>query len=316
MVAGTRVTAPRLVAGVELGGTKSIAVLARGAEILERIRCATTTPEETLGFLRDQIQTWNSSQAIASLGIASFGPICLDAKACDYGSMLTTPKQGWTGAKVGEQLTRGLRCPWRIDTDVNSAALAEWKWGAAQGQSVVCYLTIGTGVGGGVLVDGRPLHGALHPELGHLRLRRTLDDTFRGLCPFHGDCIEGLISGPALSARFGFAVGDLSDDDPRWGPAALDLAELLAAIVLGFSPSKILIGGGVGLGHRGLLNRARPALLDRLAGYLPGVNAASVKSLIEHASLGSEAGPLGAIALAHLALDGSASFQNSKSVVR
>ena len=196
-------TSQRLIAGVELGGTKSIVLLARGREILERTQCPTTTPEATLDFIHAHLQAWDSAHSIAALGIAAFGPIRLDARAADYGTMLATPKRGWAGAKVGGQLTRGLRCPSRIDTDVNAAALAEWKWGAAQGHHVVCYLTIGTGLGGGILIDGLPLNGALHPELGHLYLRRAPGDSFQGVCSFHGDCIEGLISGPALAARFG-----------------------------------------------------------------------------------------------------------------
>lgn len=295
-------TADDLVAGVELGGTKSVALLARGREIVRRAQRPTTTPDETLGFLRTQLTDWMHTDGFSALGIASFGPIRVDAKADDYATMLPTPKSGWTGTPVGELLAARLPCPWSIDTDVNAAALAEWRWGAARGHDVVCYLTIGTGLGGGVLINGNPLHGAMHPELGHLRLRRALGDRFEGTCPFHDDCIEGLISGPALSARFGCAITDVGDDDPRWATVASDLAELLAAISLSFSPSKILIGGGVGLGRRALLDRARPMLVDRLAGYLPGVTDASANALVGLAGLGADAGPLGAIAFGQRAL--------------
>lgn len=290
------------VAGVELGGTKSVALLARGREIVRRAQCPTTTPAETLGFLRTKLTEWMRTDGFSALGIASFGPIRLDSEATDYAMMLPTPKSGWSGAPVGELLAAGLACAWSIDTDVNAAALAEWRWGAARGHDVVCYLTIGTGLGGGVLINGHPLHGAMHPELGHLRLRRAQGDGFQGTCPFHGDCIEGLICGPALSARFGCASSEVGDDDPRWATVASDLTELLAAIALSFSPSKILIGGGVGLGHRALLDRARPMLVDRLAGYLPGVTDASATALVDLADLGHDAGPLGAIAVGQLAL--------------
>lgn len=304
-------TADDLVAGVELGGTKSVVVLARGREIVRRAQCPTTKPAETLGFLRAQLTDWMRTDRLAALGLASFGPIRLDPHATDYGTMLTTPKPGWTGANVGEQLARGLECPWQIETDVNAAAQAEWRWGAAQGHDVVCYLTIGTGLGGGVVINGLPLHGTLHPELGHLRLRRAPGDAFAGICPFHGDCIEGLISGPALSARFGCTISDVADNDPRWVTVAGDLAELLAAISLAFSPGKILLGGGVGLGRRALLNLARPILVERLAHYLPAVTDASVSTLVDFAGLGSDAGPLGAIAVGQLALLRAAATTNS-----
>jgi len=291
-----------LIAGVELGGTKSVTVLARGRDVLDIAQYPTTTPEQTLGLLGAQLRRWNASEQISALGIAAFGPVRLDPRAPDYATMLATPKQAWAGANIGEALAHGLACPWHIDTDVNGAALAEWAWGAAQGHDVVCYLTVGTGLGGGVLIDGKPLHGTLHPELGHLRLRRAAGDVFQGVCPFHGDCIEGLISGPALSARFGCPTDAVSDSDPRWATVASDLAELLAALALSYSPGRILIGGGVGLSRPQLLDLVRPVLVERLAGYLPGVTHATVRTLVGLAGLGANAGPLGAIALGHLAL--------------
>lgn len=291
-----------LVAGVELGGTKSVAVLAQGDEIVARAKCSTTTPDETLGFLHTQLQQWCAGEYVAALGIASFGPLRVDPKAPDYGTMLTTPKRGWSGARVAEALTAGLGCPWLIDTDVNAAALAEWRWGAGRGHGVVCYLTIGTGVGGGILVDGTPLHGALHPELGHLRLRRADGDLFAGACPFHGDCIEGLLSGPALAKRFGCPSEQIGDEDPRWSTVASDLGELLAVLTLAVSPGKIIVGGGVGMGRGALLQLARATFVERLAGYLPSVTAGSAQTLIAHPALGDDAGPRGAIALAQLAL--------------
>lgn len=300
-IPGHRPESETFVAGVELGGTKSVAVLARGDEIVARAKCATATPDETLGFLWAQLRQWSADQHVTALGIASFGPIRVDPKAPDYGTMLTTPKRGWSNARVAAALTAGLDCPWLIDTDVNAAALAEWRWGAARGHDVVCYLTIGTGVGGGILVDGKPLHGTLHPEIGHLRLRRVDGDQFAGACPFHGDCIEGLLSGPALAARFGGPTELIGDDDPRWSNVASDLGELLGFLALALSPGTIIIGGGIGMGRGALLQRAQAILVDRLAGYLPAITSESARTLVVQPALGDDAGPRGAIALAQLA---------------
>lgn len=290
------------IAGIELGGTKALVVLARGTDILASERIATTTPDETLGALVDVLTGWKRSQGYAALGIASFGPIRLDPDASDYGHMLATPKHGWTGAAIAQTLSAVSDCPSRIDTDVNAAALAEWRWGAAQGVDSLCYLTLGTGVGGGLLVGGVPVHGALHPEIGHLRLRRAPDDDFPGSCPFHGDCAEGLLSGPALQARFEASGEGIPANDPRWSFVAHDLAQLIGALLLVTSPQKILIGGGVGLGRSFLLERAWQHVVADLADYLPHVLGAEIGSLIDLPALGDKAGPLGAVALGEAAL--------------
>ena len=192
-------------------------------------------------------------------------------------------------------LAQRVACPVAIDSDVNAAALAELRWGAGQGCSSLVYLTIGTGVGGGIAIDGRPVHGALHPELGHLKLRRAAGDCFAGACSFHGDCIEGLISGPALAARFGGSIHDAAPGDPRRDFVASDLAQLFAAQILTLAPQRILVGGGVGLGVPGLLDAAVAKLPALLGGYLPEFDP---QALIGPPALGAEAGPLGAIALA------------------
>lgn len=291
-----------LIAGVELGGTKAVALLARGRVIEAQVRFPTTSASQTLHAIRAQLTEWSEARPFAALGIAAFGPIRVDPAASDYGQMLATPKPGWTKADVSGELTQGFDRPWRIDTDVNAAALAEWTWGAARGLGGVCYITLGTGVGGGSLLEGRPVHGALHPEIGHLRLRRAVGDGFEGVCPFHGDCVEGLISGPALQGRFGQPGEDAGDCDPNWSFFAHDLAELIAAVALTSSPDRVLIGGGVGLGRASMLDRVRAKVLERLAGYLPHVSAASVDGFISLAGLGADAGPLGAVALGRAAL--------------
>lgn len=294
----------RVFAGVELGGTKSVAVLAHEGKIVEQVTLATAEPDETLGALADRLRDWARRHALAALGIASFGPIRLDASATDYGRMQRTPKPGWSDAPVAPALTAGLACPWLIDTDVNAAALAEYRWGAGQGTTSLCYVTIGTGVGGGLVIAGRPVHGAMHPEIGHLRLRRMAGDSFAGRCPFHGDCIEGLVSGPALAARLGRDNADIPDGDPRWEGVASDIAEMAGAILLTTSAQRILIGGGVGLARPALLDRARALLVERQGPYLPFLDGRTAVDILRAPALGAQAGPLGAIALAMAAIEG------------
>ncbi len=164
--------------------------------------------------------------------------------------------------------------PIALDTDVNAAALAEARLGAGQGSDSLIYITIGTGIGGGVVVGGRPAHGLLHPELGHMMLRRVADDHFAGVCPFHGDCIEGLVSGPALHARFGQDAAAVDPQDPRWDAVSSDLAQLLANLMLALSPEKIVIGGGVGLGQQAMVRSAAAKVPQIIAGYLPAIGPA------------------------------------------
>ena len=285
----------RVFAGVELGGTKGIALVWRAGRIVEQHQVPTTDPEQTLGSLGEWLACHPLRDDFAGLGIASFGPVRLDPATPDFGRILATTKPGWSGAAVLGRLAQAFTCPVAIDTDVNAAALAEYRWGAGQGCSSLIYLTLGTGVGGGIAIDDRPVHGALHPELGHLRLRRAAGDTFAGACSFHGDCIEGLIAGPALAARFGGSIHDAAPDDPRRDFVASDLAQLFAALILTLAPQKILVGGGVGLGVPGLLDAAIAKLPGLLGGYLPEFDP---HALIGPPALGAKAGPLGAIALA------------------
>ncbi|WP_414902123.1 ROK family protein [Sphingomonas flavalba] len=290
------------IAGVEIGGTKAIALLWQAGAVVARVTMPTTQPDETLGRLHRQLAAWHRAGALDALGIASFGPLALARSAPGFGAMLATPKPGWTGAPVMAALTAGLACPAAIDTDVNGAALAEYRWGAGAGCDSLCYLTVGTGVGGGVLIGGRPLHGALHPEVGHLRIRRLPGDGFAGTCPFHGDCVEGLVSGPALAARFGCDPATVGPDHPVWTAVAADLAELAAALFVTLAPQRLLIGGGVGTGRPFLLPLVRERAVALLGGYLPYVDEVSAALLIREPALGADAGPLGAIALGLSAL--------------
>lgn len=297
--------APRFVAGVELGGTKAVAVLAHGNQLIERQRVPTEDPAATLEALSHHLAGWAAGgQPFAAIGIASFGPVGLDRRRADFGHITTTPKAGWADTDVRGHFAARFDVPIGFDTDVNGAALAEWRWGAAQGCGVVVYITIGTGVGGGVVVDGVPVHGLVHPEHGHLRVRRRRDDAFAGSCPYHGDCIEGLASGPAIAARAGAPAETLGAEHPVWDDVAAELGEMMAMLVLAISPERVVVGGGVGHGQPWLLPRIHAATESALAGYVAALDADRIAALIVPPGLGDDAGPLGAVALGLAALDG------------
>lgn len=287
-------------AGIELGGTKTIVVRGDTGAIADRIAFATTGPVSTLAEASDILSQWHNEAPLAAIGIASFGPVRVDPTAPDYGTILATPKPQWSNTPVLAMLRARLGVPMAmaIDTDVNAAALAEYRFGAARGSTSIVYITIGTGVGGGVLVNGVPIHGNLHPEIGHWRLRRGMDDSFAGACSFHGDCVEGLISGPALAARFSRHPADVSDDDPAWRPVIADLAELIAALLLAYSPQKIVLGGGVTLKQQHLIGGALAEVPSRLSGYLGDIDINALAAMVVPAALGDDAGPCGALVLA------------------
>ncbi|MBB3860726.1 fructokinase [Novosphingobium hassiacum] len=292
-----------VVAGVELGGTKCIAVMARGRQILDRKQWQTgDDPDETLGAIADWLSVAAQAEPFRALGIGSFGPLRLDPAAPDYGAIVNTPKPGWSGANLIAGIANRFDVPVGLDTDVAGAALAEGRWGAAKDCAVHVYLTIGTGIGGGIVIDGKPLHGAFHPELGHVRVRRAKGDDFGGICPIHGDCLEGLASGPAIAARAGVRAEMLTPDNPVWQLVARDIAELMGSLILTLSPQRIVIGGGVGQGQPRLLADIRNATVDFLGGYMPGQGSAEIDKLIVPPALGGDAGVYGAIALGLAAL--------------
>jgi len=291
------------IAGVELGGTKSVAVLWEDGSVVDELRVPTRDPETTFALLLEGLGRWSDTRPFAAIGIASFGPVTLDPTATDFGCIRTTPKPGWSGTPVVPRLARRFTCPIGIDTDVNAAALAEYRWGCGRNADSLLYLTIGTGVGGGVLVGGQPLHGRLHPELGHLRIRRQPGDDFAGHCAFHGDCVEGLLAGPALHARFGVAPSEVPAEDPRWSRVIGDLAEFLALVLHSLAPNRILIGGGVGLGAPWIVDRIPARLLPILGGYYPEIDERALAAMITPPGLGEAAGPLGAIAIGLAALE-------------
>ncbi len=285
-----------LTGGLELGGTKCIALIARGPELIDSLTVPTGEPGHVLHTMIDWLAA--VPEPLAAIGIASFGPVGLDQRRADFGTITTTTKPGWTNVDVLGAVKARFDLPIGFDTDVNGAALAEGRWGASQGCGVHVYLTIGTGIGGGVVVDGRAVHGLMHPEIGHVRVRRGSDDSFAGHCPFHGDCLEGLAAGPAIAARTGVDAAMLASGAPIWRSVAAELAELMTTLIMTLSPERIVIGGGVGHGQPQLLALIRAATAERLAGYIPALDEAGLQRLICAPGLGAQAGSLGAIAVA------------------
>lgn len=290
---------PRL-AGVELGGTKAVAVLGHGTEIIDQMRVHVTDASETLAAVSAQLGRWRAEAPIEALGIASFGPIRIDPKAADYGHMQSTPKPGWRGADVLGELQRSLACPAAIHTDVTAAAFAEGRFGASRGCTDHVYMTIGTGIGIGIISGGRPVIGQLHPEGGHVSVRRMAGDSFPGNCRFHGDCFEGLASGPAIGARAGRAGDRLDDEDPAWPPVIDAIAEACANLFLNLACQRIVIGGGVINDRPWIVDAVSVSSARKLGGYLPFV---SDRAPVVAAELGADAGPRGALLLAEQALD-------------
>ena len=284
-------------AGVELGGTKCVAILARGpGEVLARETVPTTSPGETLGCLGSTLARWRLEQPYAALGIASFGPVDLDPRSAQHGHITTTPKPGWSGTDVLGALRQVADVPAAFDTDVNGAAFAEMRWGSGQGFDDFAYITVGTGVGVGLIVNGLPTRGFAHCELGHIRVPRLAGDGFPGSCPFHGDCVEGLAAGPSLVARVGAErVAHLNADDPIWDSVAWAIAQMCHAIVCAAAPRAIAIGGGVMERQPHLLERVEQMLVQSLAGYM---QLPEGEAYLRVPALGADAGPLGAIALA------------------
>ena len=274
-------------AGIELGGTHAHAALAEHGRIVAREHLAVGSPADTLLALARILADWDAAAPVAGLGIASFGPIRVDPAASDYGRMLATPKVGWSGADVLRPLAHAVSGPAAMHTDVTAAAIAEGAAGAARDCDHHAYITIGTGVGVGIVMHGVPLVGQLHPEAGHMRVRRPGGDAFSGACPFHGDCLEGLIAGPALRARFGRDPATVGDDDPCWERVADALAEACAVLFLTLSLQRIVVGGGVVAQRKWLLARAARLTGDKLAGYLPPVDGGADlrPAMLDHAGL-------------------------------
>jgi fructokinase len=285
-----------LFGGIEAGGTKFACAIGAGPDdIRAQTRFPTTTPEATL---RQAIEFFRE-HPLAGIGVAAFGPLDLHPSSPSYGYITATPKPGWSNTDIVGSLRQALNVPVSIDTDVNVAAFGEWRWGAAQGLDTFIYLTIGTGVGGGGLVNGRFMHGLVHPEMGHIRLPHDwAADPFPGICPFHGDCLEGLASGPALEKRWAARAESFAAEHPAWKQEAHYLALALANFVCTLSPQRIILGGGV-MEQPQLFPLIRDELKTLLNSYVQAPQILeNVETYIVPPGLGARAGILGAIALA------------------
>jgi fructokinase len=287
--------------GIETGGSTWECAVGTGPDdIRAAATIPTTTPRETIDRA---VAFLEGAGPLAAIGVGSFGPIDRNPESPTWGHITTTPKPGWAHTDVGQEIRRRLGVPVGFDTDVNAAALGEHRYGAAKGLETFCYITVGTGIGGGGMVDGQLLHGLMHPEFGHMRIPHDREaDPFDGVCPYHGDCWEGLASGRSIAARWGRPPEELEDGDGAWELEARYLALGLVSVICVLSPERIIVGGGVGR-RPGVLERVHREVLGLMNGYL---DAAAVKgdiaSYIQVPARGSRAGVLGALALAQLAV--------------
>jgi fructokinase len=290
--------------GIEAGGTKWVCAVAdHPAEPLKTETFPTTTPDETV---RRAVRFFAENGPVGAIGVGSFGPVDIRRSSPTRGTITTTPKPGWAGTDLAGALRSGLGVPIALDTDVNAAALGEWRWGAATGLDTFCYITVGTGIGGGAVVNGRILHGLLHPELGHMRIPHDrARDPFAGICPYHGDCLEGLASGEAIRQRWG-QPGQQIADAAAWELEADYLAVALVNVICALSPERIILGGGVAK-HPALLPQVRRRVREFLAGYLraPELTDPDVTDrYVTAPGLGDCSGVIGATGLAQDALAG------------
>jgi len=290
-------------AGIEMGGTKCVCTLGTGPDdIRAQQTLPTRDPATTLGAIGEVLERWRRDVGpFSAIGIAAFGPIDLRRRSPTYGHIRSTPKELWRNCDVAGFFARRFDVPLGLTTDVIGAALAEGRWGAARGLSDYAYVTVGTGVGVGLIVDGKPAIGLHHPELGHVRIARMPGDDWPGNCSFHGACVEGLASGPAIQARSGQTPQDLPEDSPIWDSVAHAIAQLAHLLAVSVAPQRVLIGGGVITARPDLFPRMRRLLAESLNGYLDVHEVSSREGLERYLvppGLGTGAGPLGALAVA------------------
>jgi len=290
-----------LFGGIEAGGTKFVCAVGSGPDdIVDEIRFPTTAPKETIGqaieFFRGVVA---GGATLRAVGIAAFGPVDPNPRSPTWGYITSTPKAGWGNTDFAGVVRSALGVPAGFDTDVNGAALGEGTWGAAQGLDTFVYLTVGTGIGGGTMVEGRLLHGLMHTEMGHIRLPHDFDiDPFPGNCPFHDDCFEGLANGPAMEARWGQRAETLPSDHPAWALEAHYLGLACANFVVTLCPQRIILGGGV-MQQAHLFPLIRREVQTLLNGYVQVPEILhDIDAYIVPPGLGNRAGVLGAIALA------------------
>ena len=292
-----------LFGGIEAGGTKFVCA-AGGPEgaVMKKAVVATTTPDTTMPEVIEFFRSCHRIRPLSAIGLASFGPVDLDPASPTYGYVTTPPKPGWSNYDIVGALKKALGLPIGFDTDVNGAALGEYRWGAARGLDTFIYVTVGTGIGAGGMVSGKLMHGLIHPEMGHMLIPKDPRDKFEGGCPFHGGmCLEGLASGPAIQKRWGKPASELPPDHPAWDLQAQYLALAFANCVMVLSPQKIILGGGVSK-QKHLYPVIREKLRRLLNGYIKHDKILSdTDSYIVEPGCGEESGIRGALALAEQA---------------
>jgi fructokinase len=289
-----------LYGSIEAGGTKFRCAVGRDPQsIVGEVRFATRAPEETLEEAAAFFRPFVESGQVGRVGLGSFGPVDLDPESATYGYITSTPKPGWQNTDIHGRLEEKLGVPVVMDTDVNAAALGEYEWGAGRGKDPCLYLTVGTGIGGGLVKDGKPYFGLLTPEMGHVRIPHDLRvDPFPGACPFHGDCLEGLAAGPAIEKRMGKRGELLAEDDPFWEIEAGYLADALMNYIVVASPRIIIVGGGV-MKQQAVWRSLRSNLQERLNGYLRHeMLLERMEEYVVPPELGDRAGVMGGIVLA------------------
>lgn len=281
---------------IEAGGTKFVVCIGDElGNVIERHSFPTTTPEETM----QHVFAFFDGKDMDALGVGCFGPIDPDLGSPTYGYITTTPKTAWQNYNIMGALKERYDIPMAFDTDVNGAALGEAYFGAAKGLDSALYLTIGTGIGGGAIVEGKLVHGLLHPEMGHMHLTVRNDDTYKGTCPYHGTCFEGLAAGPAIEKRWGMKGSELPAEHPAWDLEAYYIGQALAIYILTLSPKKIILGGGV-MHQQQLFPMIHKYVQDMLHGYIQKeeITTDKIKDYIVYPGLGDNAGICGALALA------------------
>ncbi len=283
---------------IEAGGTKFVcAVMDNDGQIIETTTIATTIPGETMTLTIDFFKAYE----LKSIGIGTFGPVEINPNSPDYGKILQTPKLNWRGFNMYKALKEVFDVPIKIDTDVNAAALGEYMDGYGKGKRSVLYITIGTGVGAGFAIDGQTLFGLTHPEMGHILVRPVPGDDFEGNCPSHGNCLEGMVAGPAIEARYGIKGHEIGEDHPVWDYVADYVGQALMSYNLILSPEVILIGGGVAQ-QAHLFPKIRKAFKGHMNGYIDHpVVAGNLEDYIMYPKNGQKAGMIGAYYLAKMA---------------
>lgn len=288
-----------LFGALEAGGTKMVCAIGNeNGEILEQKSIPTTTPEETM----PEILEYFKDKEIASIGIACFGPIDLNKNSETYGYITSTPKIPWRNYNIVGAVKDALKIPVGFDTDVNGSLLGEVTWGCAKGLTDAVYFTIGTGVGAGIMTNGKMLHGMLHPEAGHVKMVPRSGDTYKGKCPYHGTCFEGMAAGPAIEERWGAKAVQLADREEVWDLESYYIAQALMGIVLTLSPQKIILGGGV-MHQKQLFSMIREKMLKELNGYIQAKELTDIDNYIVPASLNDDQGIMGCIKLAMNSLE-------------